>query len=435
MGSVFFIALSLRLTYQNESVIDHPIRADAREYFLAAYNLYKFDTYSTKAIPPDAKVPPKSSFGRPPGYPLFLYPLVVSSRTLPDFLYRVGVAQAVVGSLTAVMSYILARLILINLPFSLLAALLTAFSPHLIAMDQFVLSESLFTFLAVMSAILVLLSWQKKSGLFSLFAGLSCGFLVLIRPAALLFGPFLGIVYLIHPRKGRRNPRDRIFRHILFFVIGYIGIYGPFLFVRNTASSGSLGISNQKIWKKVVNGYDIDLEKFLESKYRPVLKKQRERMWLDIPYAIGEFKRRFVEKPLSYMRWYLGGKVLFLWKWDNFYNGDVYQYPMVKKGFAVNATLSKIHRLMFFLHWPLYSFTLASPFLLFLSRRYGGEHEKPLGPIVPLLSLVYFVGLFTLLVPLPRYGIPLRPFSYVMAMFFLFITVQLIRTPFGGNAH
>ena len=43
---LFSLALSIRLSYQHESVVDNPIRADAGKYLSASYNLRWFGVYS-----------------------------------------------------------------------------------------------------------------------------------------------------------------------------------------------------------------------------------------------------------------------------------------------------------------------------------------------------------------------------------------------------
>ena len=44
-------------------------------------------------------------------------------------------------------------------------------------------------------------------------------------------------------------------------------------------------------------------------------------------YGLSVLHQQFQENPNDYLKWYLGGKLLFMWKWDNVCNGDAYQYP------------------------------------------------------------------------------------------------------------
>ncbi len=424
IGLLFFVALTLRLTYQRESVIDHPIRADAREYFFAAYNLHRFQVYSTRPSPPGSNVPPEPDFKRPPGYPLFLYPFIASSREAPQFLHRVGVAQAILGALTVVLAYALARLFL-GIPFSTAAGLLTSLSPHLIAMDHFVLSESLFTFILVTFALCISLSWRYARPSLAFVSGGVSGWLILIRPIALLLGPFVGVIFLLHRKQPKLRFNRLVFYQISCLLLGYCAVYGSYLYVKNATTTGPIQVSHQPIWKKVVNGFDIRLSQFVESKYNMKLKKEREKMWKNKSYALDEFKERFLRNPLEYIQWYLGGKLFFMWRWDNIYIGDVYQYPMTRKGFEHNRVLSLIHTSMQILHWPLYVVSLISLPIAWVFRKHSVLNGKR-SVWVLMACFVYFAFLLTVLTPLPRYALPVRPFSYIMAMFSVLVLGKLL---------
>ncbi|MEA3358827.1 MAG: hypothetical protein U9R17_05400 [Thermodesulfobacteriota bacterium] len=43
---LFFVALGIRLLYQHESIVDNPVRADARQYLYTALNIFRFGVYS-----------------------------------------------------------------------------------------------------------------------------------------------------------------------------------------------------------------------------------------------------------------------------------------------------------------------------------------------------------------------------------------------------
>ena len=168
---------------------------------------------------------------------------------------------------------------------------------------------------------------------------------------------------------------------------------------------------------RFIGGTDINLKNFIRAKVDPKLKAEQEQMYQDKTYALNLLKQRFLLNPFSYIKWYLGGKVLYMWKWDNIYIGDVYQYPMIKKGFHINPSLHIIHTVMHRLHWPLYLLTLLSPIFLFLSWHRGKLKDGKAVLLVPFLVFIYFAGLLTLLTPLPRYAIPVRPFAYILGIY------------------
>ena len=65
---IFTLALHVRIQYVNKTLIDAPIRADARQYVIYGYNLANHGTFS-KEFPSDNPCP--DSF-RSPGYPLLI---------------------------------------------------------------------------------------------------------------------------------------------------------------------------------------------------------------------------------------------------------------------------------------------------------------------------------------------------------------------------
>jgi hypothetical protein len=120
-----------------------------------------------------------------------------------------------------------------------------------------------------------------------------------------------------------------------------------------------------------------------------------------------------------------------MWRWNNMYHGgpggigDVYHYPMVRRGFHENPILSGIHTFMKGVHWPLYALTLLSPVFVFLRHR---RREDVILVLPALMVFLYFAAVLTVLAPMPRYAIPVRPFSYALAMFSLSEIVLLFRS-------
>lgn len=138
----------LRVVSSVETVVVKPVRADALDYFMYAYNMKFKHTYSkelghlkdpTSSVTPDAL--------RTPGYPLFLLAFV---NGLPNsvMIKRISIVQALLSILTIVITFILLRRILRPL-WACAALLLVAFSPHLIVASSYILTETLFCFLIV----------------------------------------------------------------------------------------------------------------------------------------------------------------------------------------------------------------------------------------------------------------------------------------------
>jgi 4-amino-4-deoxy-L-arabinose transferase-like glycosyltransferase len=415
---LFIFAFGVRLIYQKESVIDFPIRADAAEYFSVAYNWDRFAIYST-SITLNTNTPPDQDFNRPPGYPMFLYPFIIISNSLNDFVGKVTMAQALLGSCTVVLLYVMGRLAL-SIGWAMAAGLLTALSPHLIALDHYILSESLFTFVIVFASLLFGLYLYQKRIILILLSGCYFAFSALVKPIALLLGPFLCVCFFIiyAIKKKKELNRKSLIQPIGAFLLGFIIIYSPYFIYRNVSiTEKKISISRQSFWEHFVRGSDIGLRNFIKSKIEVETKAEMSRRIHDREYGVNVLINDFLARPFSYIGWYLGGKILFMWRWDNIYQGDVYQYPMIKKGFEENFIIKLIHKMMFHLHWFIYALSIgASIFLIILLFRKPLENEH-LIMFLAFLVFAYFALFLTLLMPLPRYAIPVRPFAFLLSIY------------------
>jgi hypothetical protein len=253
---LFIFALGLRITYQQEAIVRNHIISDAKEYFLGAYNLRFFGVYSTLATE-SGNSKPKPNAVRTPGYSLFLTPFIYTSQDIPQFLNRVMTAQAVMGSITAVLAFTLMRLSL-GFTWAFLVGLLTAFSPHLIAMDDYLLTESLFTFVTLTATVLLVFSWRSRQLIWVLLSGGFFGLSILVKPSALLLGLFMSLVYFFDYKKWTFAPVKLWTKCICCFVIGMFITFGPYL-IRNTITLGEPFPESNRGWQSFVQGTYINM--------------------------------------------------------------------------------------------------------------------------------------------------------------------------------
>ena len=166
------------------------------------------------------------------------------------------------------------------------------------------------------------------------------------------------------------------------------------------------------LWLLVAHGSFPDLEHEADFRKRP---PDFERLTTDFEYGSRRVLERMRDDPGRHLAWYLGGKALFMWRWDNLYMGDVYQYPMRRKGFEESALLAAIHSGMRALHAPLHWIAFASLFLVgaAILRRRADAFTALAVPLIAVIA--YHMALLTVLMPVPRYSIPLRPLVYVLA--------------------
>ncbi|NQZ98323.1 MAG: glycosyltransferase family 39 protein, partial [Myxococcales bacterium] len=201
-------SLGLRLVHHAHTEVNRPLRADAGGYFMTAANLYRFGVYSRdKAPAPD--VAPRTRTTLPPGYPLLLSTMIESARDQKDFLDSVVFLQALLGSILPLLVFALARCGLPFLP-SAAAAIASALSPHLIALEAFVLTEAIFSFLLTLSVLLFVRARESGSIALPVAAGLALGLTHLVREVALPLPFLFAALLLLDRRKAAPDTRRRI---------------------------------------------------------------------------------------------------------------------------------------------------------------------------------------------------------------------------------
>ena len=147
---VLGIGLHLRLQAVLQTSIIAPVRSDAADYVSYAYNMTMFGVYSRTLtiFQKNAEIPEPDAV-RNPGYPLMLIPFLREWPSQKAY-YQILIFQAILSTLTIALIYSACRTFL-PYPLAIGAAVLTAISPHLINMNVYLLTESLYSFLLVLS--------------------------------------------------------------------------------------------------------------------------------------------------------------------------------------------------------------------------------------------------------------------------------------------
>ena len=144
---ILILILVLGFYLRCESVLNtevvKPLRADAGQYFMYAYNLRHKHTYSHQVgKPADLESPVKPDAVRAPGYPLFLT-FFVDGLPNKKMISWILFSQVIISTLTILFTFLLFKRCLPP-PWSLGTALLVALSPHLIVSNSYILTETLF---------------------------------------------------------------------------------------------------------------------------------------------------------------------------------------------------------------------------------------------------------------------------------------------------
>jgi hypothetical protein len=429
---ILILILVLGFYLRCESVLNtqvvKPLRADAGQYFMYAYNLRHKHTYSHQVgNPADLESPVKPDAVRAPGYPLFLTFFVdglPNNRMISWILF----SQVIINTLTILFTFLLFKRCLPPL-WSLGTALLVALSPHLIVSNSYILTETLFCFLLVFLGWMVSLFGKKQSLWSGVIMGIVMGSATIVRPSLLLFPLILALFLLFHYgwKKGHRYSGVML----IGFAVVLLPWVGRNMLTLGTATDSRLtvnflhhGIYPDFIYKGAPHS------KGFPYRYDP----GAEKIGSNLSSVLKEISNRFAQAPLRYTKWYLLNKPRVLWNWDIIQGqGDAFIYPVSNSPYFHNPLFRVTHRLMYMFHHPLALLALFGCLLAwFPLTRIGLTQGSLLVARFCSLLLMYYTLIHVVGAPFPRYSVPLRPFLYGMALFtpyILIISIQKSRAP------
>ncbi len=407
---ILALGLHLRLGAFLETEVVLPLRTDAGQYFTYAYNLRYNGTYSRfgqsendREIEPDAF--------RTPGYPLFLS-FLIDSAPSGKTLDRIVLVQLLISTVCIGIVGLLAMLFLPSWA-ALMAATLTALSPHLINANLYILTESLFCLglLLLLSAAAKLRNDTHTGTL--LLCGLLLGYTALVRPSAQYFILFLAVFILVEFGKSNR------IRAVVLIVTGFLTVISPWM-IRNQLSIGSISDSQLTISAAAHGMYPGFMYKDLPESYGYPYRSDPDygETVKNLASLLKEIKRRFEEEPKRHLHWYLIKKPVEMWSWNMVQGmGDAFIYPVSKTPYMTKPLFYMTRYWMKQLHWPLVCLALVGTIAVWLpARLLGVRSESLFAARLFSLMLVYFTLITMLVAPFPRYTIPLRPMLYCMAM-------------------
>ena len=187
------VALALRLAFAFGYWVDKPMTHDEHEYLAlaAALGTGRGLTYLE---PPQGTA---AQFGRAPGYPAFLAAIGAGATRGSASPGRVKVAQAILGSVGVVLIAVSAWRAAGPLA-AAVAAWVAAVYPPLVWIPAYVLSETLYSVLALATALVLQAAADRDparrgGASHGLAAGLLCGAAVLVRPAMLFLLPLAAV--------------------------------------------------------------------------------------------------------------------------------------------------------------------------------------------------------------------------------------------------
>lgn len=412
---IFTLAFGVRILHFNYTQAKQPLVKDQIKYFNTAFNLRFHNAHSLEY--PKSE-PPKTRTDLPGGYPLFLSFFFHFGSEISDFIKRVITIQIILSSLSAALTFLIARESL-SIPWSLTSAILTAFSPHLIVMTNFILTETLFIFVMNIGILFLTHGFKRENPFLVFVGGIALSFIAQIRTIGALLLPLLALVFVFRPggRPLLRRSKDKL--SLLFIIISILAgvtIHHSFIATKVLNTPGAqhptphyVKLAGPKEFIK----HAVKPPEFILKDQSYILNKNKNPSW----------KKQTSEKskgrPADYVKWNLLYKPYCIWAFNNAYTGDVYVYSMKNKGFENNFLLKIVHRLMYLAHWPLFVLSLSSTVMLLTKHIKGTISKKEEALLIPTTVFLYFWTVIYMVSWLPRYSIPARPVSYILASAFL----------------
>ena len=413
---VLLFSAYIQFSIVSRTVVDTPLRADAKSYFSYAYNLKNYGVYSNAATwsGQSPAIKPAADKLSPPGYPLFLL-AVGNPEPTEDFVSRVTYVQAVLAVLSVWLMYLISARFL-GPRWALAAATLTALSPHLAVMTSYILTETLFIFLLFASLLSLLVAIDSKKRVAIVATGLLWGLCSLVRPTA-QFVPLLALLAVV------ALPRLRQFRkEVLLGFAVFIAVQAPWQirnhFLESTPGQPSLMVNFLNFGAYPNFMYQDRPESFaVPYRFDPDINTIQH----DLPSFISSISGKFRHQPVKYARWYLIGKPGYFLSWTNIDGvGDVYIYPVIRSPYFEDMKFALVRFGMLALHWPLMLLGLLGGMAAWLRPEWARLDESSRMAAMAVSGLFAYALVFHMIgAPLPRYGIPFRPLLYPLALLVL----------------
>lgn len=412
------IALFIRIQYINHTDVYKPIRADACQYVSYGYNLAYHGVFSKEI--PSSNTPSPDSF-RSPGYPLLIalsFLLGGDNGFYPIVIYT----QIILSVLLVPLTFYLGILFL-PLWGATAAACLVAFSPHLISMTSYLLTETLFAFIFITAIICFYHAIKRQHVFLFIFAGFLFGYAYLTNETV-LFIPFLLaiIVFFTNGFRSKKITEKQLLLKVSLFLFVFSLFPGGWtLYNINLPHDAPKG-SSRAISTLSHGAYPDFIYKDPRFKYFPY---REDPMQPAFRSSLDNFKKifwtRFKERPGRYLRWYLLEKPYYLWSWNILQGqGDVYVYPVITSLYKSSEIANATRESMKHLHPLILILTIAGIPLLYITYWRGkGAVNIPDTPIILFIICIYFTLLYTIFAPWPRYSISLRPILYLVALWSL----------------
>jgi hypothetical protein len=417
--AVFLLAFALRWYYVYTTVVPAPLSGDAGQYYVYAWNLVHHGVFSLSPAGAQTVVPDNY---RDPGYPIFLALWIKVLGSGQASYGAVLLCQALLGASTVSINMHISRQWL-SIPWATTAGLLMAAWPHCIAINGFLLTETLSGFLCSLG----LLFWTLACGTHrhghavasGLFLGMAALTNAVLQPFGILLAAFIAL----------RAPSLRNICLTLALASATLpaawalrNAHLPPVDVHSSSRARALQNLVQGSWPDYHSAWRIsklgdDSAKAEATVTLNAMNREYERLLASPHEGTEEILHRLGQHPFAYLAWYMAEKPYELWGWNiEIGQGDIYPYPVSDSPFQTRSAWIALAALCHTLNPLLFVLALIC---LPLVWWWPVSHSisKASQPLMSVIGLLVFVTLvYAALQAEPRYAIPFR-FQEIMLAF------------------
>jgi hypothetical protein len=416
---VIMAGTSLRYFYNSGTLVDHPIRGDARNYVIYSNNLLEHATFSKET---GTNSPSPDSYWAP-GYPFFLASVVTLSELLNTDIYATIInSQLILGALALLFTFLLANIFLPGL-WPILPTLLVALSPHLVSTAQYILTETLTGLLLLIALYFCAAGLKNSQPLKALLAGLFFALGYMTNPVTSLTAPLLAALICIKTFRGAQEKKQQSRKFAALMVAPLI------IAVSLWSIRGAINVppdapsSSSRLMTNLVQGMDPDFHESRRSdrtnannaiKMKVAATENSYRGFIKI---LGS---ELMANPANILVWYLVEKPILLWDWNiRVGMGDIYIYPVFYSLYQTSGTALITYSLMKSLHFWIFGCAVLSILFIIRNDRQDSLITAAIYLAKPSISAIYVISQAE-----PRYSIPLRPEMYILGTYFLWELIE-----------
>ncbi len=415
--ALFALALFIRVEYFSHTEVINPFSGDASAYMKYAENLDRHHIFSRDTQ--SASPAPDAYWA--PGYPFF----IVLSTRVAKFMgsnpySTLMLTQALLGALVVLLTYLIAKLFLSH-KLALSAALLSAFSPHLISMGNYILTESLFSFTLLLSLYLFMLLLERQKLGLAIGTGLSFGAAYMVNPV-MFFSPLLLALWF-----SWRTPvlSKKVLVSMLLSFLVIVSAWSLRNFINVDANQSG---SSDRVLANLIVGSHSDFYDIWRANPRdpnnPATLDAAE-VQGSIPAFLNILGPRIQAEPAEFAHWYLLAKPYLLWSWDILIGqGDIHVFNVKYSLYQQSALASLSYSVMKSTHVIVFAFALFGMFFWL-------KNHHPQASVL-YIALIYISAVYVVLQAEPRYSVPLRPEMYLAALFFLSEMLKVYKSKQGA---